>query len=36
MAPYIGVIGAGACPAPTYEPAGKLGFEIGKQGWILV
>jgi len=33
---YIGVIGAGACPAPTYELARKLGFEIGKRGWILV
>jgi len=33
---YIGVIGAGACPAPTYELARKLGFEIGKRGWALV
>jgi uncharacterized protein (TIGR00725 family) len=33
---YIGVIGAGACPAPTYELARKLGFEIGKRGWAIV
>lgn len=33
---YIGAIGAGACPAPTYELARKLGFEIGKQAWTLV
>jgi uncharacterized protein (TIGR00725 family) len=33
---YIGVIGAGACPASTYEIARKLGFEIGKRGWTLV
>ncbi|MDQ1335981.1 MAG: hypothetical protein QG552_2931 [Thermodesulfobacteriota bacterium] len=32
----IGVIGAGACPAATYELARKIGFEIGKRGWILV
>jgi uncharacterized protein (TIGR00725 family) len=33
---YIGVIGAGACPASTFEIARKLGFEIGKRGWILI
>jgi len=33
---YIGVIGAGACPAPIYELARNIGFEIGKRGWILV
>lgn len=36
MNPYIAVVGAGACPAPTYELARKLGFEIGKRGWTLV
>ena len=33
---YIGVIGAGACPASTYEISRKLGIEIGKQRWTLV
>ena len=33
---YIGVIGGGVCPASSYEMARKLGFEIGKRGWILV
>ncbi len=33
---YIGVIGAGACPASTYELARKIGFEIGRRGWTLV
>jgi len=36
MRNYIGVIGAGICPASTCETARKLGFEIGKKGWILV
>jgi len=34
--PYIGVIGAGTCPAPIYDLARTLGFEIGARGWILV
>ncbi len=33
---YIGVIGAGACPAHTYDIARNLGFEIGERGWTLV
>jgi len=33
---YIGVIGAGTCPASTYGIAKDLGFEIGKRGWTLV
>ena len=33
---YIGVIGAGTCPASTYDIAKDLGFEIGKRGWTLV
>jgi uncharacterized protein (TIGR00725 family) len=36
MNSYIGVIGAGACPASTSEAARKLGLEIGKRGWTLV
>ena len=33
---YVGVIGAGTCPADTYGIAKDLGFEIGKRGWTLV
>ena len=33
---YIGVIGAGICPDRTYDLAGDVGFEIGKNGWTLV
>ncbi|MFH1953902.1 MAG: TIGR00725 family protein [Pseudomonadota bacterium] len=33
---YIGVIGAGMCPASTYNVARNLGFEIGKRGWAIV
>ena len=33
---YIGVIGAGTCPAGTYDIARNLGSEIGKKGWALV
>lgn len=33
---YIGVIGAGTCPASTYNVARNLGFEIGKRGWTIV
>ena len=36
MKHYIGVIGAGVCPASTYEVARNLGFEVGKSGWTLV
>jgi len=34
--PYIGVIGAGECPAQTYYLARKVGFEVGKRKWVLV
>ena len=33
---YIGVIGAGDCSETIYRLAEKLGFEIGKKGWIVV
>jgi uncharacterized protein (TIGR00725 family) len=35
-AKYVGVIGGGECSDSTYQIAQKLGFEIGKKGWILV
>ena len=33
---YVGVIGAGECADSTYKTAQRLGFEIGKKGWVLV
>lgn len=33
---YLGVIGAGECADSIYEVARKVGFEIGKKGFILV
>ncbi|MDY6973099.1 MAG: TIGR00725 family protein [Thermodesulfobacteriota bacterium] len=33
---HIGVIGAGTCPDATYQLARNLGFEIGKEGWVLI
>lgn len=33
---YVGVIGSGTCPDAIAGIARKVGFEIGKRGWVLV
>ncbi len=32
----VGVIGAGECTDSVYGLARKVGYEIGKRGWMLV
>jgi uncharacterized protein (TIGR00725 family) len=32
----VGVIGAGECADSVYGLARKVGYEIGKRGWMLI